>query len=99
MSDCDAIVHAMRDGVTAKSKPNNMGAGLSYLVDTVLANQGTVRFHSLTGSLTCQSDRRGSKALSRRSGVGRYPGTLIEMELDTRLFIGDDDDDRVDFEW
>lgn len=98
MEDIDAIVLATQDGVTAKSRPNNMGAGLSYLVDTILANQGVVRFHSLTGNLTCLCDNQGRRRLERRKGTGLYPGTLIELELDTRLFVGDDDE-REDFEW
>lgn len=99
MNDGEAIIHATKEGVTAKSQPNNMGAGLSYLVDTVLGNRGIVRFHSLSGNLTCETDNRGKRRLRTRNGCGHYPGTLIELELDTRLFVGDEDDDRVDFEW
>ncbi|WP_395390914.1 hypothetical protein WBP07_10145 [Novosphingobium sp. BL-8A] len=98
MSDFEAILHATKNGVTAQSQPNNMGAGLSYLVDTVLANGGVVRLHSLTGNLTCRCDNRGRMQQHRGRGSGLYPGTLIEIELDTRLFVGDDDD-RADFEW
>ncbi len=99
MNDGEAIIHATKDGVTAKSQPNNMGAGLSYLVDAVLGNHGIVRFHSLGGNLTCEKDNRGKRSLKTRSGCGHYPGTLIELEFDTRLFVGDEDDGRVDFEW
>ncbi len=99
MGDTEAIAEAIKDGVTAKSRPNNMGAGLCYLVDTVIANRGVVRFHSLSGNLTCLCDMRGRLSLDRRRATGIYPGTLIEIELDTRLFVGDDDDERADFEW
>lgn len=99
MSDAEAIAEAIKDGVTARSRPNNMGAGLCYLVDTVIANQGVVRFHSLSGSLTCTCDKRRQLHQERRKAQGIYPGTLIELELDTRFFVGDDDDERADFEW
>ncbi len=99
MGDAEAIAEAIKDGVTAKSRPNNMGAGLCYLVDTVIANRGTVRLHSLSGNLTCVCDMRGRLKQDRQKTNGIYPGTLIEIELDTRLFVGDDDDERTDFEW
>lgn len=98
MPDENAILHATREGVTAKSQPNNMGAGLSYLVDTVRRNRGIARLHSLAGNLTCLCDTQGELVARARRGTGRYPGTLIEVELDTRLFVGDEDD-RTDFEW
>lgn len=98
MTDTDAIKLAVQNGVTSQSRPNNMGAGLSYLVDTVVANRGIVRFHSLTGNLTCLCDNRGDLIQQARKGTGLYPGALIEIELDTRLFFGDEDD-RTDFEW
>lgn len=99
MSDVEAIAEAVKDGVTAKSRPSNMGAGLCYLVDTVTANGGSVRFHSLTGNLDCICDNRGRLSQQRRQTTGIYPGTLIEIELDTRLFVGDDDDERANYEW
>ncbi|ANY19220.1 hypothetical protein A6F68_00691 [Tsuneonella dongtanensis] len=99
MSDFEAIEEAVKDGVTAKSRPNNMGAGLSYLVDTVIANRGSVHIQSLSGNLACLCDTRGRLKQQRGRATGVYPGTLIEIGLDTRLFVGDDDDERIDFEW
>jgi anti-sigma regulatory factor (Ser/Thr protein kinase) len=99
MPDHEAIIHATKEGITAKSRPNNMGAGLSYLVDTVLGNRGVVRFHSLSGNLTCLCDTKGKRVYHARSGTGVYPGTLIEIEIDTRLFVGDEDDERGELEW
>jgi len=98
MPDQEAIAFATQDGITAKSQRNNMGAGLSYLVDTVMAKRGKVRLHSRSGNVTCLCDHKGRTDKIRRGGQGVYPGTLVEIELDTRLFIGDDDE-RGDFEW
>lgn len=98
MLDHDAIVLAAKEGVTSKSKKSNMGAGLPYLVDTVLNNRGVVRLHSRSGNVTYSCDHRGDRMTVKRRGTGYYPGTLVEIELDTRLFIGDDNE-RGDFEW
>lgn len=98
MSDGQAIIHATKEGVTSKSRPNNMGAGLSYLVDTMVANRGVTRFHSRRGNVTCICDKNGDKKFLQRPGSGIYPGTLVELEFDTRLFVGDEID-RIDLEW
>ena len=98
MPDHEAISLATQEGVTSKSRKNNMGAGLAYLTDTIIAKRGRVRLHSLSGNVTCSCDHRGVRQLTKRRGAGFYPGTLVEIELDTRLFIGDDDE-RGDFEW
>lgn len=98
MSDSDAIILATREGVTSQSRPNNMGAGLSYLVDTTITNKGVVRLHSRSGNITCVADKVDDRSFQRRGGAGIYPGTLVELELDTRLFEGDEVE-RTDFEW
>ncbi|MBD3768369.1 MAG: hypothetical protein IE928_10580 [Gammaproteobacteria bacterium] len=98
MPDAQAIIHATKEGVTSKSRPNNMGAGLSYLVDTMIANRGITRFHSRYGNVTCLRDNQGRKRFHQRHGTGMYPGTLVELEFDTRLFIGDEVE-RGDLEW
>ena len=98
MTDQDAIELATRDGVTSRSKMNNMGVGLSYLVDTILSKRGKVRVHSRNGNVTFLCDNQDNRNHIKRMSQGTYPGTLVEIELDTRLFIGDDDE-RGDFEW
>ena len=98
MADHDAIEFATRDGVTAKTQQNNMGSGLAYLVDTIRAKRGVVRLHSRNGNVTFSCDNKDQPVHTKRGDKGLYPGTLVEIELDTRLFVGDDDE-RGDFEW
>jgi anti-sigma regulatory factor (Ser/Thr protein kinase) len=98
MSDAAAIAHAAKEGVTSQSRPNNMGAGLNYLIDRVTDDDGSVLIHSLSGNLACYTDR--NRQIRKPSvGRGTYPGTLVDITLDTRLFVGDDDDDRGEVEW
>lgn len=97
MTDSEAIKLAAEEGVTSQSRPNNMGAGLNYLIDCITANEGSVLIHSLSGSLYAKSER-GRQRRVPSSGRGSYPGTLVDITLDTRLFVGDDDD-RGDVEW
>lgn len=97
MHDDAAILHASMEGVTAQSQPNNMGAGLSFLIDRITGCHGKVRIHSLSGNLYCFRDN-GATVKRRSLGNGSYPGTLIEISLDTRLFVADEEE-RVDIEW
>lgn len=97
MSDDAAILLATKEGVTAKSQPNNMGAGLAYLIDRITGSDGKVRIHSLSGNLYCFRDKDGQRKNPNR-GNGSYPGTLVDISLDTRLFVADEEE-RVDVEW
>jgi hypothetical protein len=98
MNDGAAILHASKEGVTAKTKPNNMGAGLNYLIDRVMANQGSVQLLSLSGRLNCFCDRNGRPQRMATNGNGTYPGTLVDIALDTRLFVGDEEE-RMEVDW
>lgn len=98
MGDGAAILHASQEGVTAKTQPRNMGAGLNYLIDRVTANEGRVQIVSLAGYLNCFRDRGGATRRLPSVGNGTYPGTLVDISLDTRLFVGDEEE-RVEVEW
>lgn len=98
MSDGQAILHACKEGVTAQSRPNNMGAGLNYMIDRVMANQGRVRIFSMSGIVNCNRAKGDQEIRRATTGNGTYPGTLVEIELDTRLFVGDEEE-RVEVEW
>lgn len=97
MTDAEAIYLASQEGITAQSRPNNMGAGLNYVIDRITGMGGNVLIHSLGGNLTCSRENN-RQIRKRSSGRGSYPGTLIDIGFDTRLFVGDDDD-RGEVEW
>jgi anti-sigma regulatory factor (Ser/Thr protein kinase) len=98
MTDGEAILYASQEGVTAKSRPNNMGLGINYLIDRVTANDGSVQIRSLRGNLYCYRDRKAGQVRTQSTRNGIYPGTLIDITLDTRLFIGDEEGTR-NLEW
>lgn len=98
LSDAAAIKHACEEGVTSKSRHTNMGIGLSHLSTAILANDGAVRIHSGTGFLHRWKDDKGRTCERVGNGTGRYPVTLIDLQLETRMFVGDDDI-RENLEW
>lgn len=98
MRDGAAILLASKEGVTSQSTPNNMGAGLNYLIDVVTGNDGRVSLHSFSGTLNCFRGKDGSVERRSFDGNATYPGTLVDITLDTRMFVGDDDE-RVEVEW
>jgi len=99
MTDAKAIYMAAEEGVTSRSQPNNMGAGLNYLLDCVSSNGGEVMLHSQSGFLRCHEEK-GRQIRKAFNKAGRYPGTLVDISLDDRLFRGDDfDDDLGVIEW
>jgi anti-anti-sigma regulatory factor len=98
MKDSEAIFKACQEGVTSKSKPTNMGAGLNYVIDVVLFNQGRLAIHSYNGGLNCVI-QNGKQKRSPFAGNGTYPGTLLDITLDTRTFLGDESDDVGTVEW
>jgi anti-sigma regulatory factor (Ser/Thr protein kinase) len=83
LDDADAIIQAVQEGFTTKSKPGNQGTGLDYLLKTVVGtNGGEVTFYS------CKSIVRFSKIEneirpSPLGGVGFCPGTTIDISLRT----------------
>lgn len=91
MKDGAAILRATESGFTTKSRKNNMGVGLDFLVDCVTGNQGLVNIFSFQGALRCRPVGRG-KALRQPTtmGTSSYPGTLVELVLRIGRFIGDD---------
>jgi hypothetical protein len=68
------------------------------LIDVITANDGSVSMHSFSGSLNCFRGRNDQPERRAFTGNGTYPGTLVDITLDTRLFVGDDDE-RVEVEW
>ena len=83
LTDDAAIIQAVQDGFTSKSKPTNKGVGLDYLLQAVvLRNGGQVTIYSCASIV--RFHRRGNviehQALSE---VGFCPGTTIDIEIRT----------------
>lgn len=89
MSDARAIEWAATEGVTAQSRKNNMGAGLNYVLDYITSEHGRVVIHSYGGFLSAYN-YHGDQRRKATNGAGRYPGTLIDISIDTSAFRGDD---------
>lgn len=98
MTDEEAILHASRRGVTTKGHPNNQGEGLDLLITNVTGNHGNVSIYSFEGSLACFRGIDGSAKRRSSTGSGSYPGTIVDITLDTNLFVGDADA-REEVEW
>ncbi len=98
MPDGEAIRQATLNGVTTRSRENNGGVGLNYLIETVGANHGTVRIHSHQGAVFCRNDEQGTAVLVL-PGNGNYPGTLVDVMLRTDRYVGDADEERGEVQW
>jgi anti-sigma regulatory factor (Ser/Thr protein kinase) len=82
LSDSDAIIQAVQEGFTTRSTPGNKGAGLDYLLRTVVVGNG--------GQVTIYSQRSivrfhkvGTQAKPISFQVGYCPGTTIDINLRT----------------
>ena len=97
VNDCEAILHASKDGVTSGTE-RNRGVGLNLMIDLVVRRcGGTVSIHSGRGRLACkmvgQAERREPQRIS-----AFYPGTTIEVRLNTNTFAPDEVK-REDWTW
>jgi hypothetical protein len=75
-----------------------MGAGLNYLIETIVGKGGAVSIYSASGSLYCSRGKGGKVDRLPANGNGAYPGTLVDIQLDERFFVGDDEE-RGEVEW
>jgi hypothetical protein len=98
MSDPAAIAKAIEPGVTTKSHRNNMGVGLDVLTTYVTGNYGTVTILSAHGMVKCGRAPDGTPTRAVEFKTGRYPGTLVEIGLSARRFVGDSEETEV-VEW
>jgi anti-anti-sigma regulatory factor/anti-sigma regulatory factor (Ser/Thr protein kinase) len=97
LNDQQAIAKACSEGYTTQTTPRNRGAGLHVLIQNVAKrNKGTIIINSLSGIASFTNTPDGVKG-NVRSAAGNYPGTLIQIILDTRKFMFDAHDE--DFEW
>jgi hypothetical protein len=98
ISDDEAILLAVQEGFTTKSIPGNKGAGLDYLLKSVVIhNGGVVTFYS-QGSIV--QFRRHGKTMKHHAlkDVGFCPGTTIDVEIRTDT-IEVLPDEREDLQW
>jgi hypothetical protein len=83
LTDDQAILQAVKEGFTTKSKPGNQGAGLDYLLRTVVAaNGGEVTFYSC-GSIVRFYRAKDQVKPFLYEKVGFCPGTTIDINLRT----------------
>jgi anti-sigma regulatory factor (Ser/Thr protein kinase) len=98
LDDAEAIMQASMEGFTTKSVPNNMGLGLDNLIRNVTGNEGSVSIYSYRGVLHCSRDIKGITRRTKKMCDSAYPGTLIDIRLDTTRFEGDFEEEG-DMEW
>jgi hypothetical protein len=90
MTDTQAILFATHEGITSQTTPRNRGLGLDLLIRRVTSNNGTVTIYSYNGALVCSRAPDGRIVRLPLGGNGAYPGTLVDINLKTDCFIGDD---------
>jgi len=96
ISDSDAIIRAVQDGFTTKSKPANKGARLDYLLNVVvLQNGGRV----YAGDSIVKFDRAdGAVRSTALDNAGFSPGTTIDIEIRTDA-IEEVPEEREELQW
>ena len=85
ISDSAAIIKAVEEGFTTKSNPANQGAGLAYLLKTIVQsndNDGQVTFYSGRSIVKFENEGEIIKPTVVASG-GFCPGTTIDIKLRT----------------
>jgi hypothetical protein len=96
LSDDAAIIKAVADGFTTKSKPGNKGVGLDYLLKTVVGrNGGQVTIYSCSSIVRFERRKNVIKPVAL-ADVGFCPGTTIDIRTDT---IEQLPDEREGLQW
>lgn len=101
LRDHEAIELAATEGVTTKTSPRNLGAGLHTLIENVVRNnQGSIHIHSNYGIFNCTKGINTNEEVRKEAilAQGFYPGTLIETVLKTDT-IQNITDIEEEFEW
>lgn len=97
-SDGDALRIAIKEGISSKSTPRNRGAGLKTLVHNIVLNYGgLVQIRSYSGILSLRQNDLGELGEHFEEANHKYPGTFIELTLDTTQFS--ELDEEEEFEW
>lgn len=97
VQDPDAVIRAVQEGFTTKSKPANKGAGLDYLLRVVaLQNKGKVTIYS--GGAIVEFKAVGGRIVPRVvDNVGFSPGTTFAIEISDE--IEQLPEEREDLQW
>lgn len=96
LSDREALEKAIENGFSTRSTPGNRGAGLNNILTAVInVNRGSVNIHSNKGIIECIPGDNGIQSSSYVAS-GFYPGTLIEIVLNTNNIF---ENEEEDFEW
>ena len=96
MTDEEALIKSIEKGFSTQSTPGNRGAGLNNILSSVInVNKGTVHIHSNKGIIQCNYGENGM-LITSETATGFYPGTLIEIVLNTNNIF---DNEEEDFEW
>ncbi len=90
MNDVQAILKASWDGVTSQTQPNNQGAGLAVMIDYVVRAGGAMGIYSYGGGLHSRQGHDGRPTREPTAGNGSYPGTIVDVSLNTAAFVGDE---------
>lgn len=99
LNDEDALIKSIEEGVSSKSTPRNRGAGLKTLLENVVINYGgTVQIRSYSGILSVNRNKDNEFVLYSNLIEQNYPGTFIEIILDTDNFT-DLYNYEEEFEW
>ena len=76
-SDRHALELVIRGGVSSKSRPNNMGQGISNLALVAQGNGGVLRIFSRQAAALVSADRQVVRELPQCA----FPGTLVSLSL------------------
>jgi anti-sigma regulatory factor (Ser/Thr protein kinase) len=83
LDDSDAIVRALQHGFSSKQTPPKRGAGLSYLIETIIrTNGGRVDVFSGGGHVAAFREK-GAVQLTPVRGLGFCPGVTFDITLRT----------------
>jgi len=97
LTDKEALESALEEGFSSKSTPRNRGAGLQTLLQNVVVNNGgELHIRSYYGTITVQKNNSDDYVVNSNQRSTRYPGTFIEIVLETRNF---ENIDEEEFTW
>ena len=100
MKDSEAIKLAAQEGFSTKTNPQNRGAGLDILIKNTISHQSDkISIFSNYGILHVYKSKDGEYIIFKpvKNTLFFYPGTLLNIEVQTDLFIGDEEEE--DFQW